>query len=101
MQYKLTDSLPIWFEWTIYIYAPSGDLYMKAKMKKPTEVETKISNIIFQSLKTEFNESKDKEVKKARKEWMISEFVQNMESIFSDEEVELVLSWFEAYDVSK
>lgn len=74
---------------------------MEAKIKKPLEEEKKISDFIFASLKQEFQESKDKEVKKARKQGMIWEFVQNMESIFSDEEIETVLTWFEAFDIAK
>lgn len=100
MQYKITDILPIWFQWSIFIYTDS-ELYMEAKIKKPLESEKKISDFIFHNLKKEFLESKDKDVKKARKEWMISEFVQNLENIFSDDEIEKVLTWFEAFDIAK
>lgn len=100
MQYKITDSLPIWFVGSIYIYM-KDDLFLEAKIKNPLESEKKISDFVFESLKKEFTESKDREVKKARKEWMIWEFVQNMEQIFSDEDIELVLSWFEASDIAK
>jgi len=101
MQYKLTDTLPIWFIGSIYIYTPDGEMYMEAKIKKPLESEKKISDFVFQTLKQEFQESNDKEVKKARKQGMILDFVRNMENIFSDDDIETVLTWFEAFDVIK
>lgn len=100
MQYNITESLPIWFEWSIFIYT-QWELYMEAKIKKPLEEEKKISDFVFQTLKQEFQESKDKEVKKAREQGMILDFIQNLDKIFSDEDIEKVLTWFEAFDIMK
>lgn len=100
MIYKITDNLPVWFKGNLYIYT-QDELYLVAKIKVPLTEEKKIFTFVFDSMKDEFKNSKDKEVKKARKVWMIWEFVQNIENIFSDEDIENVLTWFTASDELK
>ena len=100
MQYKITDYLPEGFQWSVYIYQ-WDDLFLDVKIKVPLSEQKKISSFIFLHLKQEFTTSKSKSVKQARENEAISNFVQHLDEVFSDEEIETVLSGFEAFDISK